>query len=86
MWRRWGSNAVFGSLGVGVWKNIRKGLGDFPKFVRLKVRDGSKIKFWHNVWCGDQTLKAVSPFLFSIVCFKKALVANHVQFSNDSLH
>ena len=30
---------------------------DFSRFVKFEVGDGSKIRFWHDVWCGDQTLK-----------------------------
>jgi hypothetical protein len=38
----------------GVWH------GEFSRFIRFEVVDGSKIIFWHYVWCGDQTLKAAS--------------------------
>jgi hypothetical protein len=49
------------------------------------VSDASKIRFWHDLWCGDQTLKVAFSELFNIVCFKDASVADHLQFSNDSL-
>jgi hypothetical protein len=30
LWGGWCSNAVVGFYGVGVWKNIKRGWGDFP--------------------------------------------------------
>jgi hypothetical protein len=35
MWGWWASNAVIGSLGVGVWKYIRRRWGEFSRFIRL---------------------------------------------------
>jgi hypothetical protein len=63
-----------------VWKNIRRGWGVFSRFIRFEVRDGSKTRFWYDVWHGDQTLKATFSDLFSISRFKEALVADHLQF------
>jgi hypothetical protein len=42
---------------VGVWKCIKRGWEGFSKFVRYKVEDGSNVRFWHNIWCGEQPLK-----------------------------
>ena len=47
--------------------------------------DGSKIRFWQHVWCGDQTLKVAFPNFFNISPRKKALVANLLQFSDNTL-
>jgi hypothetical protein len=48
------------------------------------VGDWSRMRFWHDVWWEDQTLKEAFP-MFSIARHKEALVADHVQLSNDSL-
>jgi hypothetical protein len=61
LWEGWCSNEVFGPYGVGVWKNIRSGWKDFPRFVRLEVRDRSKIRFWQDVWCGFLDLEGFYP-------------------------
>jgi len=45
---------VAGPFGVGVWKHIRRGWGFFLRCIMYKVGDGSKIQFWHDVWCVDQ--------------------------------
>jgi hypothetical protein len=37
----------------------------FSKFVRFEVGVGSKVSFWHNVWCGDGLLKKSYLDLFT---------------------
>jgi hypothetical protein len=74
-----------GPFEVGLWKNIRRGWVFSPRFVKYEVRDRSKIRFLHDLWCGDHILKASFPELFSIAYCKEAIVANHVQFSNGNL-
>jgi len=63
---------------VGVWKFIRRGWESFSKHVRYEVEDGSKKRFWNDVWCGDQPLKFSFSELFTIVCNKDVWVADHV--------
>jgi hypothetical protein len=62
----WFSNEVHGSFGVGPWKNIRKEWGEFSSHTIFEVSDGSKIRFWHDMWCGDKALKAAFPDLFKL--------------------
>jgi hypothetical protein len=59
-------------------------LEEFSSFTRFEVGDGSKVSFWHDVWCGEQPLKGAFPELFSIACLRDASVADHLQFSNGS--
>jgi hypothetical protein len=40
------------------------------------VRDGTRISFWHDLWCGDTVLKVAFPVLFGIACAKDA---SHLQ-------
>jgi hypothetical protein len=35
-------------LGVGLWKNIKKGWDNFFSFTRFEVENGTKISFWHD--------------------------------------
>ena len=44
--------------------------------------DGIKVKFWHNVWCGDCPLKLAFPELFSISHHKETLIDDVLHFSN----
>jgi hypothetical protein len=36
--------------------------------------------FWHNLWCGNTTLKEASLVLFGIACASDAFVTVHVDF------
>lgn len=74
----------FRVLGLGGGKMLA-GLEEFYRFIRFDVGDGSKIKFWYDVWCGDQALTAGFLELYSISRFKEASVADDLQFSNDTL-
>jgi hypothetical protein len=38
------------------------------------VENGSKVRFWHDLWCGDIALKNVFPDLFNIACAKDASI------------
>lgn len=89
LWGGWYSNSVQGSYRVEVWKNIRwknirRGWSDFSRFVRFEVVDGSRIRFWYDMWFGEMNLKEAFQVLFGIARSKKALVADHMQFSNDT--
>ena len=43
------------------------------------------MKFWHDVWCGDDPLSMYFPDLFSINNDKEAYVADLMQFPNGVL-
>jgi hypothetical protein len=75
----WCSLDLAGAFGVGLWKNIRKGWGSFSRFTIIVVGNGTGIKFWHNLWCGDTVLKVAFPVLFSITRLKDASVAANVE-------
>jgi hypothetical protein len=62
-WGGWCSNEVHGSYGVSLWKNIRRGWREFSSHTRFEVGDGSKIRFWHDKWYGDRSLR-----IFSWIC------------------
>jgi hypothetical protein len=76
------SKEVAGPFGVVVLKYILRRWGVFSRFIKHEVGDGSKIRFWHNVWCGDQPLKEAFPKLFSIASCKEAWVVDKMQISN----
>jgi hypothetical protein len=54
-------------------KNIMRGWGKFCNHTRFKVGDGSKVRFWHDLLCGDTVLKDAFPVLFGIARVKDAL-------------
>jgi hypothetical protein len=71
--------------GLGCGKPLGVGLGVFSRFIRFEMEDGSKIRFWYDLWCGGQPLKEAFLGLFSIACCKKVLMTKDVQFINDTL-
>ncbi len=48
--------------------------------------NGIRLKFWQNLWCGDDVLQEAFSELFCIAWDKDALVANYLQICNDSIH
>lgn len=56
---------------MGVWKFIRRGWAGFAHYVRYEIDNGSKVLFWHFVWCGEPPLKVLFPELFTIACGKE---------------
>ena len=43
----------------------------FPQFIQYEVGDGSRVKFWHDRWCGDKSLKEAFLVLFGSVDIKR---------------
>jgi len=71
-WAGWRSLAPPRSHGVGLWKNIRKGWSLFCKHTSLILGNGSRTRFWDDVWCGELPLKEPFPVLYGIACDKNA--------------
>jgi hypothetical protein len=65
-------------------KKYQEGLGKLSSHTRFEVGDDSKIRFWHDVWCGDQALKIAFPKLFNIARFKEDAMADHFELSSAS--
>jgi hypothetical protein len=61
-----------------------KGWKKFSSHTKFEVGDSPKVNFWHDLWCGDMTLKDAFPYLFGIACTKDASVAAHLEFSRGS--
>jgi hypothetical protein len=76
-----------GAYGVSLLKTIRRGWGKFCSHTRFDVGDGSKVRFRHNLWCGDMVLKVKDVFsiLFGIACANDASVATQVEFSGCTI-
>lgn len=70
---------------VGLWKNIRKFWWQFSTIIRL-AGEGSRIRFWHNLWCGDSVFKDFfSSNFYSVTCNKEVLVADNLEIYTDLL-
>ena len=59
--------------GVGVLE-LRYGWKGFNNKIGFRVGNGKKVRFWKDMWCGEEPLAMTSPELFSIATNKEAWV------------
>ncbi|RVW96497.1 LINE-1 retrotransposable element ORF2 protein [Vitis vinifera] len=71
----WCSKGVRNRYGVGVWKAIRKGWENFRSHSRFIIGDGTRVKFWKDLWRGNQSLEEACPMLFNLSVNKEGWVA-----------
>jgi hypothetical protein len=58
------------------------GWQNFKRHTRFDPGEGSRIRFWDDVWYGDRPLKEAFPGLFNIARLKEASIADNVERSN----
>jgi hypothetical protein len=61
------------------------GWQNFRRFSKYEVGEGSKIRFWDDVWCGERALKEEHPGLFSIARLKEASITDNMERSSNSI-
>uniref|UniRef100_A0A2N9FDH1 Reverse transcriptase domain-containing protein n=1 Tax=Fagus sylvatica TaxID=28930 RepID=A0A2N9FDH1_FAGSY len=61
----WMTKIPKGTHGCSLWKGIFSGWDSFHQQVELVAGLGNRIRFWHDIWCGDAPLKALFPLLFA---------------------
>lgn len=54
----------------GIWKGIYSLLNSFNLCAKLKVGNGSTIRFWEDSWVGDQAFCSRYPSLYAITSAK----------------
>ncbi|XP_042974564.1 uncharacterized protein LOC122306191 [Carya illinoinensis] len=74
-----------GTYGVGVWKHIRRGWGVFVRHTKLVAGEGTHVKFWRDIWCGEEALKDAFPSVFLVACDQEASVADLMVLSGDQV-
>ncbi|RVW60294.1 putative ribonuclease H protein [Vitis vinifera] len=63
------------------WKAIALVFQEFSKFTRFVVGDGDRIRFWDDLWWGDQPLGVQYPRLLSIITDKNAPISSILGYS-----
>ncbi|RVW19550.1 putative ribonuclease H protein [Vitis vinifera] len=72
----WDANTIVRWSHRCPWKAIAQGFQDFSKYTRFIVGDGERIRFWEDLWWGDQTLKDQYPRLFRVVMDKNIPISS----------
>jgi hypothetical protein len=60
----------------------------FKSHIRFDPGEGSKIRFWDDVWCGDRPLKVAFPgFNVQSIAdsFKEASIADNLERANGAI-
>ena len=73
------------ALMVCLWKSIRWEWLMFSRFIHFDVGNGTRVKFWHDLWCGDCPLKEAFLELYRICCDKESSIDEDMHFPNGTL-
>ena len=84
-WGGWCTRPVNGPYGVGLWKYISRGWTSFSRHILYDIRDGSRVKFWQDHWCGETSLAVNYPELFRVCRDKEVSVAKLMKLDNGVL-
>ena len=74
-WGGWCTKKVTSAYGVSLWRFIRSGWLNFSELLWFDVWDGTRVKFWKHVWCGDCSLKEAFLDLYCLSRARDSLVA-----------
>ena len=61
--------------GCGLWRSIHEGWESFSKHLSFVMGEGTCIRFWHDKWIGDNTLKDLYPELYVYLAAKDACIS-----------
>ncbi|RVW31438.1 putative ribonuclease H protein [Vitis vinifera] len=70
----WRAKKAYGTIGVGVWKEIWKESEWCWDNMGFIVGKGNKINFWTDVWCEDTRLAQSFPHLYAMASHRNATV------------
>ncbi|KAJ9680329.1 hypothetical protein PVL29_019598 [Vitis rotundifolia] len=72
----WDANTIVRWSHQCPWKAIAQVFQEFSKFTRFVVGDGERIRFWEDLWWGDQSLGSQYPRLFRVVTDKNSPISS----------
>ena len=85
-WGGWCTKKVTSAYGVSLWRHITSGWMSFSKLLLYDVGDGTRVKFWKHVWCGDRTLQEAFPELYCISRTNDSSVAEDMCWFGGRIH
>ncbi|KAL4637913.1 hypothetical protein ACB092_03G112400 [Castanea dentata] len=86
IWGGWCMKKVTSPYDVSLWRFIRSGWVNFPKLLWYDVGDGTRVKFWKHVWCGNCSLKEAFLELYSLSRARDSSVAKVMGWSGGQLY
>ena len=76
----WDTNTVVRWSHRCHWKAIAQVFQDFSRYTRFMVGYGERIRFWEDLWWGDQPLGFQYPSLFRVVTDKNISISSILGF------
>ena len=70
----WTTQNVIIARRCDLWKEYKSRWDRFACYIICVAEDGTKVRFWHDICCGDIPLKELYPNLYSLVVDKDVLV------------
>ena len=71
----WSTKVCRRTHGCGLWRSIHEGRESFSKHLSFIVGEGTRIRFWHDRWIGDYTLKDLYPEVYVCSAAKDACIS-----------
>ena len=71
----WDANMVVRWSYKCPWKAIAQVFQGFSPYIRLVVRNGERIRFWEDLWWGNQPLCSQFPGLYKVISVKNLIVS-----------
>jgi len=68
---------------VSLWKIIRGRWDSFSRHLKFTIGDGTWVRLWLDLWCGDHYPKHHSPSLFNLAVDMNVSIALYLGNSND---
>ena len=64
------------AMGWGFGRKLERKVPCCLKNITFSVGDGRRVRFWKDIWCGNNSLREAFPSLFALVNSKDAWVAD----------
>lgn len=75
----WMSNNPTGPYGCSVWRGICMEQEFFSQAISFSVQRGTRVKFSHDVWCRNESLKSRFPNIYNLTNLKEGMVRQHME-------
>ena len=62
----WFTKEPMGSFEVSLWKDISNAARKLRHDCYFVIGDGSRVKFWDDLWCGERPLRVMFPSLYAL--------------------